>query len=162
MALAYAPSANVVPFSPMLRAGLTYLNRGWSVIPLRPGTKVPYKKSRDEMPDGWTPYQHRLATEDELMDWCDRWPRMNLAIVTGPVSNLTIVDVDTNKGGLESLAHIRELGIALPPTRIVATPHGWHYYFRYHPDVPTDTKHLPGIDTRGRGGYVVAPPSRLA
>lgn len=153
MALALAP--NITPFSPLLRAGLTYLNRGWSVIPIRAGSKLPQIV--------WAPYQERLATDEELEDWCERWPAMNLAIVTGRISDLTVMDVDPDKGGMESLTHIRTLGITLPPTRIAQTPHaGFHYYFKYTKGVPTGTDVLPGIDVRSEGGYVLVPPSRLA
>ncbi len=156
MALAVAPVLpdNIVPISPVFRAGITYLNRGWSVIPIRAGQKTPLL--------AWEVYQRRLAAEDELMDWCDQWPAMNLAIVTGRISDLTVLDVDTTHDGLASLTRLREQGLVLPPTRIAATPHGFHYYLRHDARLPTVGGLLPGIDIRSEGGYVVAPPSRLA
>lgn len=55
-------------------------------------------------------------------------------------------------------------GMQLPPTRVVRTARGWHYWYR-HPGTPIpNTVQLfgataPAIDIRGDGGIVVAPPS---
>jgi hypothetical protein len=139
--------------APTLHAGLTYLNRGWSVIPICPGEKTPLIE--------WKPFQDRLASEDELMEWCDQWPTMNIAIVTGKLSGLAVIDIDEGKGGVES---IRGAKIQLPPTRKVKTPHGWHFYYPYDDRLHTvaPVPGLPGVDIRAEGGYVLAPPSRLA
>lgn len=52
------------------------------------------------------------------------------------------------------------------PTAIARTGKGRHFYLRPPRDadraqrtVPTNAKFLPGVDTRGEGGYVLAPPS---
>jgi hypothetical protein len=77
-----------------------------------------------------------------------------LAIRTGTASGLVVVDVDPRNGG-----HIDTT--LMPPTATVATGGGgWHLYY-HHPGTPTTAK-LPGhngIDIKGDGGYVTAPPS---
>jgi hypothetical protein len=77
-----------------------------------------------------------------------------LAIRTGTASGLLVVDIDPRNGG--------QLDPALmTPTAAVATGGGgWHLYYR-HPGTPTVTT-LPGragVDIKGDGGYVAAPPS---
>ena len=77
-----------------------------------------------------------------------------LAIRTGTVSGLCVVDIDPRNGGQLD----RDL---MTPTAAVATGGGgWHLYYR-HPGGPT-LPELPGragVDIKGDGGYVVAPPS---
>lgn len=123
-----------------------YLALGWSVIPVGPDKRPLIR---------WEPYQGRRPTPEELADWRRRFPRAGIAIVTGSVSGLVVVDSD-GPDGEAALA-----GRELPPTPTVRTGKGWHRYFR-HPGrlVPNGVRVLPGVDVRGDGGYVVAPPSR--
>ncbi|MGC9670854.1 bifunctional DNA primase/polymerase [Planosporangium sp. 12N6] len=78
-----------------------------------------------------------------------------LAIRTGTVSGLLVVDIDPGHGGQLDRA-------LMPPTATVATGgYGWHLYYR-HPGVPVLSRPLPGhpgVDIKADGGYVVAPPS---
>ncbi|MCS6780664.1 MAG: bifunctional DNA primase/polymerase [Geminicoccaceae bacterium] len=130
-----------------------YLARGWSVIPLRPRDKRPLV--------AWEPFRHRRPLARELTEWLERWPDANLGIVTGRVSGLVVVDVDPGKGGEASLAGLEACFGRLPPTLVVRTGGGGrHLYFR-HPggEVPCAVGIRPGLDLRGDGGYVVAPPS---
>ncbi len=81
-------------------------------------------------------------------------PRGLLAIRTGTASGLAVVDIDPRNGG-ELLPEL------MPPTRCVRTGSGgWHLYYR-HPGGQLAAKlhGHPGIDVKGDGGYVVAPPS---
>ena len=73
------------------QAALAYLRLGWSVIPLRYGEKVPTL--------AWQVFQHRRAEEDEIRSWFKRWGRINLGIVTGPISGLVVLDIDPRHGG---------------------------------------------------------------
>lgn len=87
----------------------------------------------------------------------------NVAIRTGVESGMFAVDIDAGKGGEATFEAIVEKHGALPHTVTVLTGGGGlHYYFR-HPGgawIPTKTDALgPGVDIRGDGGYVCAPPS---
>lgn len=92
-------------------------------------------------------------------------PRGLLAMRTGAVSGLVVVDVDPRNGGDETARSLVSRGL-LPPTAWVRTGGGGaHLYYR-HPgrSVPCSTGKPgrglgPGVDVRGDGGYVVAPPS---
>ncbi len=77
-----------------------------------------------------------------------------LAIRTGTISGLAVIDIDPRNGGTV-------LPDLMPPTRCVRTGSGgWHLYYR-HPGGPLAAKLRghPGIDVKADGGYVVAPPS---
>ncbi len=78
-----------------------------------------------------------------------------LAIRTGAVSGIVVIDIDPAHGGTVA----RDL---MPRTVCVATGSGgWHLYYR-HPGTPilnSQGQIGPGLDVRGDGGYVVAPPS---
>jgi hypothetical protein len=130
-----------------------HLARGWSVIPLVPRGKRPL------IP--WEPYRHRPPLPSEPAHWWARWPDANLGVVTGRVSGLLVLDVDPDKGGAASLAALEAAHGRLPATLEVATGGGGrHLYFR-HPGgrVGCAVGLRPGLDLRGDGGYVVAPPS---
>ena len=83
----------------------------------------------------------------------------NVAIATG--EGLVVLDIDPRNGGDATLATLlSEKGETLPETPAVATGGGgWHYYFAG--DAPGRVLG-PGLDLKGAGGYVVAPPSTHA
>jgi hypothetical protein len=133
-----------------LKFALDYLARGWSVIPLRPRDKKPALAS-------WKEYQTRRPTEEEVRSWWQRWPDANIGIATGAVSGIIVLDVD-GEDGRRSLEEIA--GGNIPRTPHTNTGKGRHYLFR-HPggEWRNFAGKLPGLDFRGDGGYIVAPPS---
>jgi hypothetical protein len=135
------------------RAALGYLARGWSVIPLRPRDKRPAV--------AWQDYQRSRPTEDEVDLWLTRRPGANIGIVTGAVSGLVVVDVDPGHGGTQGLAALEQRNGPLPRTvEAVSGGGGRHLYFA-HPGghVRNKVALAPGVDLRGDGGMIVAPPS---
>ena len=132
-----------------LTAALDYCQRGLSVIPVNGQKKALVT---------WTPYQTRKASTEEITTWWKEWPGARIGIVTGVVSGLLVVDVDSKEGEEK----INEL---LPDTLLTPacqTPRGGkHLYFACSdPRVGNATGILPGVDVRANGGYVVAPPSK--
>ncbi len=122
-------------------------SEGLHVFPLQERGKVPLTS-------------HGLddATLDAMTieTWWDAWPNANIAIRTGDV---IVVDEDI-PGALSELAE--KHGQTVPSTRIARTGKGRHYYFLQPAEQRirnTAGKLAKGIDTRGDGGYVVAPPS---
>ncbi|GEM_PF-2137613 len=110
-------------------------------------------------------YPSAAATTDEVEIrklWRDH-PFANIAVPTGRRFGVFVLDVDIDKGGLESLRKLEERYGKLPLTWMVRTGSGGkHYYFLY-PDGETirnsSGKLGPGLDVRGEGGYVVGPGS---
>jgi hypothetical protein len=139
--------------SPILEAALDYMRRGWSVLPLEKRGKRPLVR--------WEEFQHRRADETEVRAWYRSFPGANVGIVTGAVSGLVVMDVDPAHGGGESLLELEKAHGALPHTIEALTGGGGrHVYFRHPGGVVRNRAGLaPGIDLRGDGGYVVAPPS---
>jgi hypothetical protein len=105
----------------------------------------------------------RKASADPVVirEWWERWPAANVCIATGGISGVIVIDIDPRHGGNESLAAIERDCGPLPATLTSKTGGGGSHLFFQHPgnDVPNRTNVLPGIDVRGDGGYVVAPPS---
>lgn len=87
---------------------------------------------------------------------------LNIAIRTGSVSGIFVLDVDFRASGAESIEAMETTYERLPKSIIMATGNGFHVYFNYPADskVPTRVKLMPGVDIKSDGGYVVAPPSR--
>lgn len=132
-----------------LEAALEYQRRGFSVIPLKPQSKVPIEGF------SWTQYQKERAMPDEIKNWFNRSPDINIGIVCGAVSGgLICLDVDPRNGGDKALA-----GKHLPITPTSKTGgNGLHYYFSSSTKIMS-RKLAPGLDLQAEGKYVVAPPS---
>lgn len=137
----------------MVTIALQYRNdRKWCPVPM--GT--------DKRPLGkWAPFQKRLPTNEEIKEGFSRNPQPNIGVVCGAVSNLVVLDID----GEEGFRSLRDKGLEIPKTLSVKTGRGKHYYFLY-PGVLTrnfakgrSSLPLLGVDFRGDGGCVVAPPS---
>lgn len=140
-----------------LTMSLEYERLGFSIIPLLPHDKRPNWRLlplNGKSEPTWTPFQIERADTDRIMVWWDTCPDGNVGIVTGAVSGVIVLDVDGPEGS-DQLT-----GRDMPRTPYVATGKGYHYYFK-HPGFETANfaRKLPGLDFRGDGGYVVAPPS---
>lgn len=148
--------AREAPSATLGGAALWYAERGLRVFPLQAGTKVPFPRSRG----------CKDATSDpqQVASWWAAVPYANIGIATGHV--VDVIDIDGLQGNV-SLAGLRHQHEGFPQPRLghVSTPRagGRHYYVPVHPQGRGNGAALaPGIDYRGRGGYVVAPPSRTA
>lgn len=142
--------ASRIPFAgDVLQCASAYLEAGLSIIPIRPGDKRPLID--------WAEFQNRQATAEEVERWASSWPDMNLAVVTGAISGVTVVDLDGD-AGRDSAAAIP----GWPSTLTQRSPHGSHCFFEYQPGVRNAAGIMPGVDIRGEGGYVLVYPSALA
>lgn len=115
---------------------------------------IPVGKDKRPLLKSWKEYQTRKPTKVELTSWWKKWPDANIGIVTGNISGITVVDIDTYKGGDQK---------PFPETFTVQTGNGGlQLYYKYKKGLTVSAdayKNLPGIDIRNDGGYVVAPPS---
>ncbi|MGD8477951.1 MAG: bifunctional DNA primase/polymerase [Burkholderiales bacterium] len=136
-----------------LTATLAYLARRWSVIPVEPRGKRPV------IP--WLEFQQRCADEREARRWFETRSNANLAIVTGTISGLIVLDIDVAHHGHESLKALEQEHGALPRTVEAVTGSGGRHFYFAHPGARVRNRAglRQGIDVRGDGGCVVAPPS---
>ncbi|MEV5952079.1 bifunctional DNA primase/polymerase [Streptomyces sp. NPDC051993] len=161
----------------LLAWALEPARRGWPVFPLRPGDKRPAGHAEQLCPgtgrcvDGHRKPEQRATTDPDLIAAAWSQQPYNIGIATGP-AGLLVVDLDMPKSeepegapsGAESLLALCErAGQTLPATYQVRTPSGGHHlYFTAPAGIRlgcTAGRLGHHIDTRGWGGYVVAPGS---
>jgi hypothetical protein len=148
---------------PCLPAALTYAARGWVVFPVVRGQRKSHKSSRHSNGRRWG------ATKDpeEIRQDYARWPEANVGIPTGKENTIWVLEIDTVEGhNVDGIASLRQLVAkhgALPQTLMARSPSGsLHHYFNWPADrviSNSASKIAPGIDVRGEGGMVLAPPS---
>ena len=123
-----------------------YVSKGFSVIPLKPESKRPAIR--------WKEFQDRKPTSSELEQWF-KHSENNIAIVTGEISGITVVDLDSQS----AMDFVQDQNLSITP--YVLSSKGAHLYYRYLPGTRNFQKRddLSDIDLRSDGGYIVAPPS---
>jgi hypothetical protein len=106
---------------------------------------------------------HDATTDpDSITAWWTRAPLANVGIATG-APGPDVVDFDTKKDapGATSYATLRDAGMLVGASTLVGTPSGgWHLYFAGTTQ-GNGACGRHGVDFRGSGGYVLAPPSRI-
>lgn len=131
-----------------LEAALKYHKMGWDVVPVR-NDKKPLIK--------WKDYQQRQSTVEEITEWFSLWRDANIAILTGLISGIVVVDID-NPEGLERLsAKINQEDLNTLKSRTGRG--GIHLFYKTLKKLPNAVGILLGVDFRAEGGYVVVPPS---
>jgi putative DNA primase/helicase len=156
--------ADIVPgtASPdyILAAARAYVASGLSVVPVRAdGSKAPAV--------AWKAYEKRRAIDFELHKWFSADRPIGIAIIGGVVSGvLEIIDFDDPAlvaPWINAIGAVRP-GLVERLPRIATPKGGAHFYYRA-PAVEhnqklavAEDKHVL-IETRGEGGYVLAPPS---
>lgn len=138
----------------LLERAVLLANRGYYIFPLSPNSKFPIAdlKWRDES-------TNRIATIEK---WWNEKPNYNIGIDTGK-SGIYVIDVDIKKGkeGAKSFDAL-DLMYDFPNTIISITPTGGRHHIYKSPEQPlgnTVEALGKGLDTRGWGGYIVAPGS---
>lgn len=131
----------------MLNESLKYLALGWSIIPIRKGSKLPAISS-------WIEYQKRLPTAEEVKQWWEENPEANIALICGKISGIIVVDIDTPHGGDTK-------SLALSPTLVSKTGGGgFHYLYKYRQGlIGAKVGFKQGVDIRSEASYIVLPPS---
>jgi Bifunctional DNA primase/polymerase, N-terminal len=128
-----------------------YAARGWSVIPLRQGTKIP---DGQLVPHGKDDASADLAT---VFRWWSKRPEDGIAINCGE-SGLVVLDIDPRHGGDDSLHELEKQLGKLPVTVTAITGGGGEHILFSHPGFPLVGVLAPGIDIKDNG-YIVASPS---
>jgi hypothetical protein len=139
-------------------AALAYAARGWAVFPLAPKSKLPLIGKRF----GGRGVLDATKDPAQIAKWWGIRPDANIAVATGVPSSFFVVDIDPRKDGDETLAELARRHGLLPHTAISLTGGGGqHLLFRHVVGVRNSAERRlgPGLDVRGDGGYIVAPPS---
>lgn len=164
--------------SPVYSAALSYISRGWAIIPVHglanhSGDRCtcgmypcqgPISNDRAGKHPARMKWQQgaHLSSADAYILWIEEHPEWNIGIRTGEPSGIFVLDIDPKSDGLSELAKLVDEFGELPHTYTVRTGSGGrHYYFKM-PDFPvrSNVKRIAhGIDIRGTGGMVVAAPS---
>ena len=133
-------------------SALAYAKEGLRVFPLAPNSK------EKQVLHSWI--KEATTNPDTIEYWWDTNPQYNIGIVTGEKLFVIDVDIKNQHNGIESL---KQYGKELPTTKMVKSPSGgFHlYYYDDRQEVKTRTGLYDGIDIRGKGGYIVAPPSMI-
>ena len=141
-----------------LPTALDYAARGWRIVPIRPGEKRP----------ALTNWQNIASNDPDLItEWFSGpYADHGIGIATGPETGIFVLDVDITdtKAGDETLADLEEQYGRLPETLMSITGSGgWHLLYNYPPhlEIRNDAGRRlgPGLDIRGIGGQIVAPPT---
>ena len=142
----------------LLEKALEAYDRGWSVIPVKcvydeekgkvkKPASVRWLKFRDEKPE-------RKLLMTEWRNKLNGQPGLGYGIICGPISNLFVVDVDTEEANQAVIDHMGDA-----ETYMVKTPSGGYHYYFYHTDGFENWASIgiTGLDIRTYGGYVVGP-----
>jgi hypothetical protein len=159
----------------MLDAALSYARLGlrvlplWTALPSTSGGKficacgrLHKDNAAAKHPMGRiVPHGLKQATTDGALIkyWWTSAPNANIGIATSGCH--PVLDVDVRHNGDKTLAELERKNGPLPPTwRVVTGSGGTHVYFTADIEVRNSAGEIgPGLDVRGDGGYVVAPPS---
>lgn len=126
-----------------------YAELGLHLHPLKPGAKTPLLKN-------W----QASGTADilTLIEWNAKYEDSNWGAVAGPLSGITVIDIDPRNGGDSTWAPlVAKYGEPLAP-RVQTPSGGTHYYFQHFPVADTLGR---GIDILANKNNVVLPPSAV-
>ena len=151
------------------------LKNGFSIIPVRDKEQNYNGKiyaAKTPCIGSWKQYQNRFITEPELWAAMEKGETSAIAILAGKISgNLEVIDIDQKQWPGIGAQIFRVLHDIYPNLfkilRIHNTPSGgYHILYRISDDIPEGNQKLAyhaehkeaGIETRGEGGYICAPP----
>ena len=132
---------------PTLEDAMVYIGQGISVTATSKGVRHPVGR--------WSDLQDHLATQPQLEAAFEAMPGGNIVMICGKLSGISVIDVD----GQEGFNNLIASGIALPATKSIKSPHGWHLYYKYNPNLKTGLASIKKVDIKSDGGCVCVPPS---
>jgi len=134
----------------VISVALDYAARGYAVFPCLPICKEPATKRG---------FKDATTNPATIRRWWLAQDTYNIAIATGLISRVLVLDVDGNVGAT-TLQDLEARYGALPTTLISITSAGCHLWFSIDDNVPSTAGRIgAGLDIRADGGYVLAPPS---
>jgi hypothetical protein len=147
--------SGVEDLSPLGQAAIRLARHGFYVFPCAQRQKVPATRNG---------FKDAKRDVDAIEACWSAYPHLNIGVRTGAESGIVVLDVDGDEGW-DSLHELEDQFGDLPPTASVTTPRGGQHFYFVHPghEIRNTTGFPgPGLDVRGDGGYVLAPPSIAA
>jgi hypothetical protein len=120
---------------------------GFAVIPVKPDKKSPPLIKWEHIVEAPSP--------EQVEAWWDQWPDANIALLTGRISGVDVIDCDS----MDAITELMKIGgdyVTRCPT--AKTPRGFHVFVKYS-RLPTAAGIHDHLDLRGDGGYVLVYPS---
>lgn len=142
---------------------MAYAKLGWCVLPVHTiidgkcSCGKPDCPSAGKHPATVNGVKDATADKDQLKRWFGNGHLYNIGIAAGAGSKLAILDIDPKHGGDETIKQY-----TVPRTLEVITGSGGRHHYFADPEGSmrnSSGKLGDGLDVRGTGGYVVAPPS---
>ena len=137
----------------MFDAQLVAKLQGWKVFSANPENKTPLIKDQ----------KNRASNKEKVINRLFApFPNAMFAVPTGPVNGITIIDFDI-RDSYNGVSNFIQEGYMILKTSLAKTPSGgFHLYFGSgDQSIPNSVSKLAiGVDVRGDGGYVIAPPSQ--
>jgi Bifunctional DNA primase/polymerase, N-terminal len=148
----------------LLQEALRYASVGWPVFPCRPNRDDCPDPTRCECKAPLTLNGFKDASTDPavIRRWWSRWPDANVAIATGaPGPDVLDVDVKPDGNGFGALNRLKRAGLVTGAARLIRTRSGGIHVYLAGTAQGCHSLKRHHLDYRSRGGYVIAPPSRI-
>lgn len=143
-----------------LKAAQFLASQGWKIFPLHwpkdgicsCGKGAGHPIGKHPLVGNWQ--EAATIDEDKIKAWWKKTPEANIGLATGAASGIIVLDIDGAEGEETVSRNAHE------PSITVITGKGRQIYFK-HPGEKVRNKvgRFPQLDSRGDGGYVVAPGS---
>ena len=142
----------------ILEAALVYCQKGFSVIPIDEHWNEEEQKFDKKPYVKWQGFQTKFPTETEIKRWWTKWPGAMIGIVTGCISKVSVIDCDSPEAYDFIQTQLPDTFI----TPIATTPRGGKHiwYSSNGSRIINKSAVFENVDSRGDGGYIVAPPSK--
>jgi hypothetical protein len=165
------------PIGSILKFALDYASRGFPVFPCNPINKRPFPKgdvdpATGKTIDGTGGFKKASLDAAQIIAWWTEYPNAMIGIPMGSSSGVWAIDPDAPKAplnidGRQNWAALKLKHGDHAHTHTHDTPGGGqHVLFKYRPDKPVTNREGTianlGINIRGEGGYIIAPPSMAA
>lgn len=136
---------------------IKYIRNGWSIFPVsltateengkvKKNVRFPVKDGKES----WKSFQSIKITEEQIDKEWSHFDQCGVA--TGKISGISCVDLDTKD--------ITKIPIEFFNTYVVESAKGFHFYFKYNPEVKQTQGVVKDIDLRSDGGFLFCPPTK--
>ena len=159
----------------VIEAALDYARRGWHIFPCHPETKAPLvgadkDESGKPIPKSGGLYK-ATTDESQIRSWWRQWRGAMIGVRMGSTSGVWAIDPDAPKEAGSPDGRTAWAALVAQHGRINTHTHltpggGQHLLFKWNAARPVSNREglleKTGINVRGEGGYLIAPPSRRA